>query len=54
MKFTSWGDVYFFGLSQGYDNGFAAWNADQWEKRKAAKPRQPRPQTRIKKEQADD
>ena len=34
MKFVSWGDVYFSGLSRGYDPGYAAWKADQWEKRK--------------------
>ena len=37
MKFASWGDVYFSGLSRGYDPGFAAWKADQWEKREAPK-----------------
>ena len=33
MKFASWGDVYFSGLSRGYDPGYAAHKADQWEKR---------------------
>jgi hypothetical protein len=29
----TWGDVYFRALGRGYDHGYAAYLADQWEMR---------------------
>lgn len=39
-KANSWGDIYDRNLRRGYDHGYAAWVADQWEKkqRKGVKP----------------
>ena len=28
---TTWGDVYYRFLAQGYDNGYACFAADRWE-----------------------
>jgi hypothetical protein len=33
----TWGDIYYAALRQGYDNGYAAFLADQWEKRQKQK-----------------
>jgi len=32
-RYKSWGDVYFSALGRGYDHGYAAYLADQWEER---------------------
>ena len=32
--YKDWGDVYCHALRRGCDNGYAAWLADQWRKRK--------------------
>ena len=33
----TWGNVYHNALRRGYDNGYAAWLADKWEKRRNMK-----------------
>jgi hypothetical protein len=30
----TWGDIYHDAVNRGLDNGYAAWLADRWEKRK--------------------
>lgn len=32
-RYKTWGDVYFSALGRGYDHGYAAYLADQWEER---------------------
>ena len=34
--YQCWGEVYRAALKRGLDHGYAAWLADQWEKRKLA------------------
>jgi hypothetical protein len=36
MKKKAWGDIYTAAVRRGYDHGYAAWLADQWERRKQA------------------
>ena len=43
----SWGDAYYQSLARGYDHGYAAWLADQGEKRKMQKNTIPRAHTLI-------
>lgn len=33
MPWKTWGDAFDANLRKGYDHGYAAWRADQWEKR---------------------
>lgn len=33
MPWKTWGDAYDANLRKGYDHGYAAWRADEWEKR---------------------
>ncbi len=37
MPWKTWGDVFDANLRKGYDHGYAAWRADQWEKRQMKK-----------------
>ena len=37
MAWKTWGDAYNAYLAKGHDNGSAAFKADEWEKRRAAR-----------------
>ncbi len=37
MPWETWGDAFNANLRKGYDHGYAAWRADQWEKRQMKK-----------------
>lgn len=36
---TTWGDVYYRFLAEGYDNGYACFAADRWEENEKKKAR---------------
>lgn len=39
LKGKTWGEIYFYLLGRGYDNGYASYLADSWEERQKKKPR---------------